>query len=510
MKTTREIRGRPPTPKVASQSAYDLIVIGGGVYGITLTLEAARRGLRTLLLERADFGSQTSWNSLRILHGGLRYLQNLDLRRFSESVGERSWMLRNFPDLVRPLGCLMPLYGSGLRRPSILRLAMAANEWLSRNRNDELDPDNSIPEGKVVSKEETLRHFPSADEQGLLGGALWFDAYVEAPQILLTEMLRWASACGAVSLNYVKAEDLLVEGGNVRGVLAVDRVDDEVLTFSAPLVVNTSGPWCREVAERLDREVEPLHHLSIGFNLLLDIPALSSLAVAVAPNQPGARTYFLLPSEEGVLAGTSHQSWTGPPVHGGVKRSWVVEFLQDLCKAMPNLRLDEDQVLRIDWGFLPTDTPGSPVQSRSAVICHHRDEGGPEGLFSVSGVKFTTAHLVALRVLRTLHRYQGSELPEPAPGTRPTQQKPIGPSEIVSRLESDSQNTKSLIRRMIEEESVVHLDDLLLRRTKWGCSPQTSSKIARQVATVLDWSDERLSHEIARFDHIVKSWRETL
>jgi glycerol-3-phosphate dehydrogenase len=95
----------------ASAGDHDLIVVGGGIYGIALALEAARRGLKTLLVERADYGGATSWSNLRILHGGLRHLQNLDLVRFYESVGERRWFLRHFPDLVRPLPCLMPLYG---------------------------------------------------------------------------------------------------------------------------------------------------------------------------------------------------------------------------------------------------------------------------------------------------------------------------------------------------------------------------------------------------------------
>ena len=95
-------------PAASAARAYDLVVVGGGIHGVALAFEASRRGYRAVLLERADFGGGTSWSSLRIVHGGLRYLQSLDLRRFRESAAEQRWFLRHFPDLVRPLPCLMP------------------------------------------------------------------------------------------------------------------------------------------------------------------------------------------------------------------------------------------------------------------------------------------------------------------------------------------------------------------------------------------------------------------
>lgn len=113
-------------PAAAAQESYDLIVIGGGIYGIALALESSRRGWRPLLLERGDFGGETSLNSLGIVHGGLRYLQSLDIIRFRESVAERRWFLAHFPDLVEPLKCLMPLYGGGLRRRSVIAAALSA------------------------------------------------------------------------------------------------------------------------------------------------------------------------------------------------------------------------------------------------------------------------------------------------------------------------------------------------------------------------------------------------
>ena len=182
--------------ETAADITYDLTVIGGGVYGIALCLEASRRGLTTLLVERGDFGSETSWNSLRILHGGLRYLQTLDLVRFKESVTARQWWIRTYPELVQPLACVMPLYGRGLKRPAVLRLALAANHLLSASRDDGVPSERHLGAGGVISTSELEEMFASLDLTGAKGGALWYDAMMPSSERILMEMLRWAMIWG--------------------------------------------------------------------------------------------------------------------------------------------------------------------------------------------------------------------------------------------------------------------------------------------------------------------------
>src|SRR5690349_4130260 len=188
----------------AESRVWDLLVIGGGIYGATLALEAARRGLAALVVERGGFGGETTWNSLRIVHGGLRYLQSLDLPRFYESVRERRWFLQSFPDLVRPLPCLMPLYdpprGGALRRPAVLRLALWINDLLSRER--------ALPQGRLLSVAETEELFPKVDRAGLRGGALWHDAVTTDPRRLVLEILGRACRSGAAALDRVEAVEL--------------------------------------------------------------------------------------------------------------------------------------------------------------------------------------------------------------------------------------------------------------------------------------------------------------
>jgi len=482
-------------PAAAATESYDLIVIGGGAYGCALSLEAARRGLRPLLLERRDFGGATSWNSLRIVHGGLRYLQSFDLSRFRESVGERRWFLVNFADLVSPLPCLMPLYGEGLRRPAVMRLALAVNDLLSRQRNLGVQADRALPAGRILSAAETLERFPAADPSGLAGAALWYDGAMPDSQRLLVEMLRWAVAAGAVVLNYVEARRLVVRDGRVCGLEAEDSESSTPLRFEAPVVVNCAGPWCREVARGLDRDLPDLYRPSLAFNLLLDRAPLSAAAVAVSPRTGSGQTYFLHPWKGRILAGTAHLA-SGEDADG-VDEARLCGFLDELNRSIPAARFERCEVLGVYSGNLPARREGSAELAVREVIRHHADVGGPAGLFSVSGVKFTTARLVAEKTLRRVCATQARALPPITGPARPAPQPWLSLDRFEELVERAPEKAAADMRRMVVEEAVLHLEDLLLRRTDWGIDPSRRRATGEQVARLLGWSGARTARELA-------------
>lgn len=431
----------PRDPQAAAAASWDLIVVGGGIQGVALALEASRRGQRALLIERDDFGCATSGSSLRILHGGLRYLQSLDLPRFRESVAERRWFLRHFPDLAEPLPCLMPLYdpprGGRLRRTSAFRLALAANDVLSRRRNEGVRADRWLPEGRVLEAAETLRLFPGADRQGLRGGALWYDGYLPDPQRLLIEMLRWACSLGAQALPHVEASGLLIDpvgNGRVAGVRAVDRVTGRSLELASSTVVSCAGPWSRTLAARFDRDLPELFRPVLAFNVLLDREPPSRCAVAVAAPGPGAQTWFLTPCGTGqTLAGTfyvpSGAAGSSTDLGAGPREEDVTAFLGELDAALPGFGARGARVSRVLHGWLPAVADGSPEPASRPVIHDHGAAGGPEGLFSVSGVKLTTARAVAERALARVFARRGSPLPALRPGERPPADPPLALAE---------------------------------------------------------------------------------
>lgn len=374
--------------------ARDLVVIGGGIQGATLALEASRRGLNSLLIERGDLGGETTGSSLRIVHGGLRYLQSLNLPRFWESVAERRWFLRGFPELVRPLPCLMPLHdpprGGRLRRPAILHLALRINDLLAR--------EGALPKSRMLSASEVVDLFPGVALQGLRGGALWYDAVALNPSGLLTEILRRS---GAEILDRTEATDLIQEDGRVVGVLAMDQKTGRQLEIRTRAVVNCAGPWSREIARRFDRDVPQLFRPMLAFNLLLNRQPPSRAALAVAAPEPGAQTWFLVPMEDRLLAGTAYVRALG---EDGPEEEEIARFLAALNAAIPGFDLKRSEVSRVLWGRLPAMAEGSTTPANRPVIHDHGRHGGPEGLMSVSGVKLTTARAVSEKAVALLSR----------------------------------------------------------------------------------------------------------
>ncbi len=468
----------------AESTDHDLIVIGGGVYGVCLTLEAARRGYRPLLLERGDFNAGTSWNSLRIVHGGLRYLQSMDVRRFFESVSERRWFFRQFPDLVGVMPCLMPLYNRGLKRRSTFGMALRINDALSLRRNVGVRADRHLPHTGLVSDEQVAEWFPRVDRDGLRGGGRWFDGVMRNHQRLVMEMLRWAVDAGATVLNYTEAKALTTHAGAVRGVEAVDRVTGTAHLFTAPVVVNAAGPRCVAVAETLDQAHPELFRPSVAFNLLIDHEPLASCAVALEPKLPDARTYFVLPWEVNgrprVLAGTFHAPWRNdrPFDDPTPDESLVATFLNDLNTAVPGLALRREHVLRVYAGLLPAEEEGTEHTAHRPVWVDHGKANGPAGLFSVSGVKYTTARLVAEQ---TLHRVFGRKLRD----YRPAAARPAPQDGLDFAVYRSPANTPEAIRRIASLESVVYLDDMIHRRADWGADPAAEADARAALSDVI-------------------------
>ncbi len=475
----------------AAASQFDLIIIGGGIYGVMLALEAGRRGKSSLLLEKEDFGGATSLNHLRTVHGGLRYLQALDLPRFFESVAERRWFLSNFPALVQPLTCLMPLYGRGLKRPGVMRAALLLNDVLGRNRNRGIGREQRLPRGKVVDKRFTRQAFSQVDPHGLQGGALWYDAAMPDHQRLLMEILRWACALGATALNYVEGKSLLLQHDQVGGVLAADRLDGSLHEFRAPVVINAAGPWCRELAQKFDQDYPRLFRRRLLlFNILFKRKALSSNALALIPPGNPGRTYFVHNWQGRMLAGTGEVLLESDSENPLPRPEDIAAFIADMNDAVPELTLSEGDIERVYSGVLPAAASGK-LAGRE-VIMAHKEHQGPAGLFSVSGVKYTTSRLVAEKAMKKIF-----------PASRP--ERGIPPAEANSRrwlFTYDWQAPRDWdagsLKPLVEEEAVAHLDDLLFRRTGLGENSRRAMELLPRLRPLFQWSDLRWQQECER------------
>lgn len=479
--------------QAAAAQTYDVLVVGGGIYGASVLRCAARKGLRAALLEKGDFGSATSGNSLRIVHGGLRYLQSLDLGRFRQSVVARRSVARRFGRLLRPLPCLMPLYGDGLKRNSVMRVAFAANDLLSAGRNAGVAERVHIPESAVIDRDTTVRLFPAVRPPGLRGAAIWTDYFMCSSERLLIETLREACRFGAHAFNYVQAEGLDIRGGRTVGVNARDVIDGSAYLLRARAVVNCTGGDAAHLAREWSPDRTGFDPPSLAFNVLLDAHLPGGHALAVSAPRPGAPVLFLLPQAHGVLAGTWHVARPAATSKAEPTEAEVADFVADIRAAIPGFDVGVQHVGRVFAGLLPARRVASTELASRPVIADHGAAGGIAGLFSVSGVKFTTAPIVAERAVREIMASCGWNARAAAEDENEVEYAAATDVllDAAALWSLPAQRLTALLVQLVREEAVHCLDDLILRRANWRTTEPDLAKIRGRVSELLgsahDW-----------------------
>ena len=383
---------------------YDVVVVGGGIYGACATWEAAASGLRVALIEAGDFGSATSSNSLRTLHGGLRHLQRLDLPRMRESIRARREWLQLAPHLARPLRFVLPTSGHGLKGPEAMRVALGLNDLVSFDRNRGVDAGSTLPRGSVWSRKLARAVLSGARIPHCNGAATWFDAVCLSTERLLWTVVAEALGSGARAANYVRATGLTRADGSVTGVWARDELTDEEFPIRARCVINAAGPWVADWTGIVDRDRRPLYCASKAFNLLTrPLPFKEGVGFAVQQQSTGrVHTYFVLPWNGRALVGTRHIRCDPGARSAVITQQEVAEFLDDLNRVLGRHRIAAADVLGVYSGLLPEKGThaGEEVElQRAPRIVDHDKEGAP-GVFSIVGVKWTNSWPVAERVVR--------------------------------------------------------------------------------------------------------------
>ena len=528
-------------PAALAARPFDLLVIGGGIYGTLAAWDATLRGLSVALIDRGDFGGGTSFNSAKTVHGGVRALQSGNVAALRRFARERRTLARLLPHLVRPLPFLIPTYRGIARNRTLLRLYFAVGDRLTRAGGAPPGEAGWLPGSRVVSRNECLRLNPLIDPAGVTGGIEWFDCQMYNSDRVPLAFIASAVDAGAVAANHVEAEAALTRGGSVEGVRAADRLTGEAFDIRAGVVLNAAGPWAPELSGRLVPRAggSLCRRLSKAMNLVVPSPLGGSHAVA---GPAGGRLLFVAPWRHCAIVGTSHDRYAGDAGGLALDRGELDRFLAAVRAAFPNLSLGLDDVRLVHRGLLPAAPRGDGprLATRSAVVDHRRDWVG--GLISVLGVRFTTARDTAERavdlVMEQLARrggpcrsasapVAGGDLPDfgaflrdavsaaddliPGPdrervactyGTRqravldllrasPGDRAPLGAACAV---------TVGEVRHAVREEMAVRLSDALLRRTEAGSAGHPGddalSAAAGVMAAELGWTRERTESEM--------------
>ena len=385
---------------------FDVLVIGGGIYGLTIAYDAAQRGLSVALVERHDFGSGASFNHLRTIHGGLRYLQSLDIGRARESIRERRTTARIAPHAVRPLPFAVPLYRSLMRGKLAMRAGFALDRLVAFDRNRGVLPSHRLPGGRVVSRSHAAQRFPGLKRQGLTGAGVFYDYVTTEPDRFTFSFALAAAENGAVVMNHVEATALLVDGKRVAGVSARDALGARTLDIAARLTINATGG-------RVDGLLEPL-------GIATGIPMLKAMNLvtrrdagdeALGGRTASGRNLFLVPWRERALFGTWESGRTCDPDDATVPERDVAAFIAELNQAFPALDLTMADVTLVHRGVVPAAVHGNVVALEGHEQIRDHAAQGFEGLLTVAGTKFTTARGVAQRVTDTAFSKLGQKSP---------------------------------------------------------------------------------------------------
>lgn len=520
---------------------FDLLVVGGGVYGAFAAWDAALRGLRVALVEKEDWGSATSANSLKIAHGGLRYLQSLDFARMRESTRERTALLRMAPHLLEPLPCVMPTSGLGTRSSPALGAALLVNAAVAWDRNRDVDEALRLPAGALIppSRLHELGDPVQSRREG--AGALWYDALMRSPERLVVGIVRAAIDAGATCVNHARVTALLREDRTVTGALVETQAGERV-EVRARLVLNAAGPWAWELLRPLG--VHPGCDFARGINLVTTRRATKAAVAARHPRD--GRMFFAVPWNGRLMLGTAYAPRRSRCAEPAELEREIRGLIEDLNAAIPGLSLRRDEVARVHAGYLPSsgsEASGTPHLLDRPFLVDHEETHRIPGLVTVLGVKWTTARLVAERALdlcqqrlgmkrsrggtdrrpvhggaledvgrffaeplpdryaeiltaddamrlRRLHGSAWTEVAELA-RERPDLARPLGPvptlrAEVVHALRHEGART---------------LTDVVMRRTELGSAGHPGDAVAEAVAATcareLGWSEARVHTELA-------------
>lgn len=484
-------------PQAAAQERYDVIVVGGGLYGACVALVAARRGLRCLLLEKHDFGAGATANHFRLVRGGFQTLPSLRIDRLRRSIRRQGWFLSCFGDLVEPTGCLMPLDGRGLRHRALMTAFLSAHHRLLKQQAAAMPALHSLARGRILGLSETIEQYPGVDSRALEGSVLWYEARVVRPQRLMMETLHWADHEGAVLLNYVEAVGLLRYDRRITAVRAVDHVAGESLEFRTKAVVNCAGQACGDVAERFDRRRGRLNRRVLAYSVLLDLPPPAPWLIAL-PARRGGSPYMLAPLGNCTVAGVAYRGADSSDARPDLVD--LDERLHDLNRAVPSLRLRLRNVRGIQAGLLPAAAGSTPRPAAQPLLLDHGSRNGPVDLYSLVGAEFAAAPEAAAAVVQ---RLLGGRPTEGAPPlARPTTMQWAPSAEMLLGGSADPA-TQAAVAGLAASESVVHLEDLVLRRLDGAIASTDIQRLGQYVCEMLDWPPQRRQAELARLRRAV-------
>ncbi|MDE3147011.1 MAG: glycerol-3-phosphate dehydrogenase/oxidase [Acidobacteriota bacterium] len=516
---------------------FDVVVIGAGITGAGVALDAASRGLRVALVDAGDIASGTSSKSSKMVHGGLRYLQQREFRLVYENLRERQRLLENAPFLVRPLPFLIPLFGhDGVATKTLvkgystaLRLYDLTGGWRIGQRH------------RKISRTESLAHLPTLHGDRLVAGFLYLDARGDDARVALTLARTAALDFGAHVATYLRATDISRDDhGRATAVVARDELDRSVTTIATTAVINATGVWADEVFAMAERT--PSHRITPAKGVHLSVPRsrlpADVAAVLAVPHEH--RSIFIIPAED---APVTYIGTTDTPYDGALDDPACtpedVRYLLDAVNASTSSNLTSDDVTGVWAGLRPLLSPGDGrrVRERTADLSRrHRVSDSHDGVVHITGGKWTTYRQMAEDTVDALAPYfstlakvrtrdlrlhgTGSWRPRSALETHLYQRFGDDAKGVLALIDEEPDLSSVAVKGLdyvraefvysARHEMVTSLIDLLTRRTRAHLMDARATlagapDIVRLVAPELDWDDSECERQLANYRELVEA-----
>ena len=399
----------------------DLLVIGAGSTGAAIARDAALRGFRTAVVDKGDLAAGTSSHSSRLIHGGIRYLEQYDFRLVREASRERSVLLAIAPHLVHPLPFVFPIYRGGRVSAWRLRAGMWLYDLLAAFRNVHLH--------RWLSARATVRLEPGLRDRDLQGAALYFDAQTDDARLVIAT-LRSAAQAGALVASYAEVTALQKADGQVRGATVRDVLTGRTETVRALAVVNATGPWVDRLRRLDDPAAEPLLRLTKGAHVVVPRQRVGQTRAVTLTSPLDGRVMFALPWGDLSYIGTTDTDEDTSPDEVRATGADVIYLLRSANWFFPTARLSPHDVVATWAGLRPLLRPEREV-APSEASREHRVIESAGGLVTIAGGKLTTYRVmgrdVVDRVAARLHALDGRpQAPRP-----PTDRVPLPGGETA-------------------------------------------------------------------------------
>ncbi len=475
---------------------WDVIIIGGGATGLGAAVDSASRGYRTLLLEQHDFAKGTSSRSTKLIHGGLRYLQQGNIGLVAESLRERGLLCENAPHLVTHLPFLVPnyhwwegpFYGIGLKLYDLLAGKLG------------LEP------SKHLSRQQTIRAIPTLEREGLRGGVIYYDGQFDDARLAIT-LARTAADHGAVLLNYAKVTSLVKKRGMITGVKVTDVENKHSFTVHGKVVINACGIFSDHLRQVDDKKTPPIIAGSQGIHLVLPRSFMPSKTAILVPHTEDGRVIFLVPWHDRVLVGTTDTPVKRLSLEPSAHKAEIDFLLRHAARYLTKDPQPRD-VLSVYTGIRPLVRAKS-AQSTAALSRDHTILVSKSHLITITGGKWTTYRQMAQDVIDKAICV--GALPQRACITKNLRLHSDPPLRSSKKLHPRLPYHVADVIRAVQSEMARTVEDVLSRRTRSllldaKASVAIAPKVAHILAKELDKSPAWEKKQVAAYAETAKHY----